>query len=505
MTNGIAPSALVGDTNPDAYGAVALRLIFPQLYTGGYTDLAGWWSPVRDAQLAATIGKEAMWSAAVGQAKTKIAALGWNITDSQDSDRRVKASQDLLLGADGEEGWVSFIQKVLGDYLTTDNGCFIRVRTADERSETIKVKEAAEGAAGPQYQDVTITSSAPGGKVVGLYHLDSLACTRTGNLRYPVRYVDARGQWHLLRFDQVLWVADQPSARQGMFGVGHCAASRCYQTIAKLVAMEQLVYEYLTGGGAHKIAFVQGLMDTTLKGIVDTAKADAQAKGFLYYMGTILGAVPSDTPLSTIEIELKKLLDGFSPKEERDNAYLIYANAIGLPLQDIQPLSGQGLGTGTQTAILDEAAEGKGIASFLKWLVQTLNRRVLPKTTEFEWSNRNDARDQKNKAEVAKIRAETRKVRIESGEISVGMARQIALDDGDLAKDLAGVDATPAGSLTDDEKLVEAVPSPEAQRLIAGLPTAMPSAQPGTPATKSAALLAGELEAARLLAEWASE
>jgi hypothetical protein len=247
--------------------------------------------------------------------------------------------------------------------------------------------------------------------------------------------------------------ADQPSPRAELFGVGECAASRAYHTIAAVAAMRQLMYENLTGGGANKLVFLQGIADPTLQAILKSGQADAQARGLVYYLGTILGAIPSDTPISSVEIRLKELLTNFDPKQVTDDAYLIYANAIGVPVQSIQPLSGQGLGTGTQTVVLDDAASGQGaLPAFLKWWEQTVSDRVLPKTTELSFNDENDLRDQKLRAEVQKLRADTRAVQIGDGEISPAMARQIAVDSEDLPEEVVGNDVTAGGSISDDEK-----------------------------------------------------
>jgi aspartate-semialdehyde dehydrogenase len=138
-----------------------------------------------------------------------------------------------------------------------------------------------------------------------------------------------------------------------------------------------------------------------------------------------------------VEVKLKELLSNFVPKDERDNGYLIYANNIGVPVQSIQPLSGQGLGTGTQTLVLDDAAKGQGaMPAFIKWWEQTVSDRVLPATTELQFEDENDQRDQKAKAEVQKLRADTRAVQIQSGEISPAMARQLAVDSEDLPPEM---------------------------------------------------------------------
>jgi len=433
-----------------------------------------------------------MWAAAVARTATKFAAHGYIVSDSTDSSRKVAGSQELLKRANGGEGWVPFALKIVQDLLLPNNGVFIRIRRQGDTTTQIRVKAqpaVINGALRQDFSEAAVTTSSPGSKITGLYHLDSLRCIRTGNLAYPVRYMPINGMQQILRWDQVLMYADQPSPRAELFGVGRSAADRAYKTIAKLAAMEQLVYENLTGGGANKLVFLQGINDPTLQAILRSGEADAQARGLVYYLGTILGAIPSDTPISMVEVKLKELLSNFVPKDERDNGYLIYANCIGVPVQDIQPLSGQGLGTGTQTVVLQEAGQGIGIAAFIKWWEQTVSDRVLPATTELQFVDEHDMRDQKARAEVQKLRADTRKVQVDSGEISPAMARQLAVDSEDLPQELVAGDVTSGGQLSDDEKQTpeRASLSPASLALIQGAPTAPPKQQAPGLATKDAA------------------
>lgn len=482
------PSAVDVPPQDAAPGGGPIWLSIPSILSGpSYTNLPPYWSYGRDVVLQATIQQEDMWAAAVGKTATKFAAHGYVLSDSEDNSRKISAALDILKGADGGQGWVTFAQKLVQDVLTTDNGCFIRIRRAGDEVERVRLK-AARTVAGYEEQTFTeaeITRSRNAGRIVGLYHLDSLRCTRTGNLTYPVRYRPIQGPDQLLRYDQVMMYADMPSSRAELLGVGFCAASRAYRTIAKLSAMERLVYEGLTGGGAHKIALIRGIMPQTLESVIEGAKAQAAAKGMLYYLGTILGAVPSDIDLQSLEIRLKELAGEFSPEEERKNGYMVYANAIGIPVQDLQPLSGQGLGTGTQTVVLQEAAQGVGLAAFIKWWEQTVSDRVLPATTTLEFRDENDVRDQKARAEVQQMRATTRKTQIDSGEISPPMARQLASDAGDLPPEFVENDATAGGVVEDDEKPADRRElSPFARALLATAPATPPKPNAGENGTR---------------------
>lgn len=512
MTNGNGtmqpPSSIAGDSYPyPNFGGVPIQIAIPGLLSPpSYTDLPYYWSWRRDVTLAATIHKEDMWSAAVARTATKFAAHSYTVKDSDDSQRKVAASQALMKQANGGEGWIQFAMPCVQDLLTTDNGVFIRIRRADDEVETITLKAQLQSPyqSDQTFQEAQVISSSRGAKITGLYHLDSLRCMRTGNLTYPVRYWPVMGAPQLLRWDQVLIYSDQKSARAELYGVGYCAASRAYKTIAMMAALRQMLYEFVAGKGANKVSFVGGLSDMTLKSVIKGGELDAQAKGLVYYLGTILGAIPADSPLSLTEVILKQLPQGFDLKQVVDDVYLVYANSIGIPVQDIQPLSGQGLGTGTQSVVLQEQAQGIGIAAFIKWWEQTFSDRVFPATTELTFDNDNDLRDQQARATAKLSRAQERAARIQSGEISPAIARQLAADDGDLPQELLAQDVTPGGQISDDEKpQAQQTTNPAAMALIGTEPTEAPQAAMASVGKSYDALFAAELAIARSLARWA--
>ena len=412
--------------NPNGNGGILQVFIGASGAPGGAAGLAPWWSRARDITLSETPGIENMWASAVYKALTKKAARGWQIQDATDSQRRTKLAQDLLHSVDGA-GWVPFLSRHLQDYLLTDNGAFV------------EVVRASRGA---------------GSKIIGLVHLDSLRCTRTGDIATPVLYRDDGGAEHGLRADQVLMFADMASPRASYKGVGRCAASRAWDTIIKLASVETYFREKVSGSRNLAIHLISGVTRKQLEEALATGEAARLAKGHLVYNGALLipGLDTSVNNVGVTTIPLAEIPDGFDIEQERRDAYLRYANALGVAVQDIQPLSGQGLGTGTQTIVLDEAADGQGLAGWDKQWEQAISFRVLPSSTTFAFAT-NDIRDQKATAEVEGARAATRAARIASGEITAVEARQLALDSGDLpAEMMTAIDATPGGSLYDDEK-----------------------------------------------------
>lgn len=435
MTNGTYPanrkgSVTEGDTKAFVvYGGLGLfdglgmqQTIAPK------TGLPAWWSPVRDMILSQTLHMEDMWSAAIAKAVTKQAARGFTVEDSEDSSIRVERAQKTLLWYDGSV-WSLGIQKWLQDFLLCDNGAFIEV----ER----------EG-------------SQPWGRATALWHLDSQHCFRTGNPKWPVTYWSADGQWHKLRYDQVIAIADLPSPRREARGIGLCSASRAWNTIMKLSAVETYFREKITGSRTLAIHIVNGINWTQLDDAIQGGNDDQARKGFVVYKGSlVIPTVKAGEAPSVVTIPLAEVPDGFDVDLERKDAYLRYANCIGVPVQDVQPLSGQGLGTGTQTVILAEEAEGYGLAAGMRALTQSINTFVLPKATTFSLSNANDARERLQKASADKAQAEVLGILVTMGALDAMQAQNIAADQGLIPKEFVPNDATAGGMLSDDEKPIE--------------------------------------------------
>ena len=397
--------------------------------SGAKKGLPAWWSPLRDATLRATIHIEDMWAAAIAKATTKQAALGFTVTDANESDIRIERAQHTLLFFDG--AWTVGLQKHLQDYLLCDNGAFIEVERV---------------------------SRSPWSRVKALWHLDSMYCRRTGNPEYPVVYTDVRGEMHALRYDQVIAIADQPSPMRQAYGLGLCAASRAWQTILKLAAIEIYFSEKITGGRALAIHFVNGISAEQLVDIDESADEAMERKGYVVYKGSII--VPlramSASP-EVVTIDLASIPDGFDVEQERKDAYLRYANAIGVPVQDIQPLSGQGLGTGTQTELLSEDAEGYGLASWRRTMMHYLNTWVLPESTQFSWTNLNDARERLQKATADKMRIDGLAAAVASGALTPEQMTNILADEKIIPKTAVAEDMTPGGALADSEKPIDQV------------------------------------------------
>jgi hypothetical protein len=438
---------------PDASGPLSI-VIGPSYLAGmlgesgllagikGATGLPARGTWARDAILSESPYLANMWASATALAISKQVSLGFTIDDPEESQGRIKRCQELMLSLGG--AWHTGLPKHLRDYLLTSNGAYLEIVRA---------------------------SSASGSRILGLMPLDSLRCYPTEDPNYPVVYLDRFGGYHRMDAENVIRIVDMPSARFDDRGYGMCAADRAWETILKVCAMETYFREKVSGARNLAIHIVNGISDKQLSDALHTGEQSANARGFVVYRGsTIIPMLRQEAP-AVVTIPLAEIPDGFNVNDERKDAYLQMANALGVPVQDIQPLSGQGLGTGTQSVVLQEAAQGQGLASWRAAFARMITHHVMPQAVTFAWAI-NDTREQKQTEEVRKMRADRVIALVTAQIINAEQARNVLVDADDLPPEFLAADVTAGGSVSDQDKVlteqeqadiaVEAAPQPVA-------------------------------------------
>lgn len=417
-------SVTLDDYVEGAHAGSIMHFMLPAI--GASPDLPGFWSYARDWMLYSTIYRESMWAAAVYLAVTKQASKSWEV--ESDIPKRQKDAQQLFLHFNSNRGWVSGISKHLQAYVLTGNG-------------------------GPV--EIVRASGAPGAKVLGLVPLDPFRTIRTGDPDIPYLYTDRRGAMHELRDYDAFCITDQPDMMDLWYGVGHCAAERAYKAIEKLETIERYIYEKVSGKRALALDFISGVLPDQVRQAQDTSRQESAAKGVYSYMGSTIVPLMGDQAPQHVRVNLAELPDGFARKEEFDIAVLTYARALGIPVQDLQPLSGQGLGTGAQTQVLEESAKGQGMATWGKAFGHAVNEFALDTKTTF-YFRENDIRDREREAKVKIDEATAIKTWVEMQAITIEQARQLGVDRDQLPQEFVAVDNTPGGTLSDSEKPTEA-------------------------------------------------
>ena len=391
----------------------------------GATGLPPYGTKSADAILAETPLIENMWASAVNTTLSKQVAIGFQITDTTKNARRIDKAKQIMLDFDGS--YSLGLSKHVRDFLTTDNGAFIEIIRA---------------------------SNARGSRIVGLAHLDSLRTYRTNDSDYPVIYQDYRGEFHRLRHEEVIMLSDMPSARVEHRGLGMCAARRAFETILKMCAIETYVREKVSGSRNLAIHIVNGITDMQLRDALMSSQEAQSQRGFVVYKGsTIIPMLKSENP-SVVTIPLAEVPDGFNADSELKDAYFRYANALGVFVGEIQPLSGQGLGTGTQTVVLEEAAEGRGMAAWRRAFTLALTHHVFPTTTTFTFAS-NDVRDKKMRIDTLSMASGAIRNFLDTGVLTADQIRNYLVDEEIFPQEFLQFDVTSTSSSSDTSPYIQ--------------------------------------------------
>lgn len=381
---------------------------------------------VRDKFLSLTPRADAQWGCAIGVGVTKVASLAWDV--KSEVALRSKKARELLHNADsatGNGGWVQYMAKQVRDYTCTNNGCVT---------------------------EIVRKTRAYGSQIVAINHLPSVRCRRTGDPDRPFIYQDRHGQEHVLRWWQVMYFSDMPDPDEDTFGGGLCAAERAYPQIIKMAAIENFVYEKVSASRPLAIHIISGLRTEQLEDAIKNAEQQQVEEGMLSYMGAVvLASIKPDSPPGLVTIPLAELPDGFDASQERSRSDLVYANALGLDLQDITPLSNTPFGTGQQSRTLHEKAKGKGLMMFRQAFIHGMNRLVLDDKTKFLFTER-DLEDRRKGALVSQLRTKVAESRIKSGITSPEEERQLLVDEDELPNTFISKDLTPGTTYSDTDK-----------------------------------------------------
>lgn len=373
-------------------------------------EFPAWGYPYsRDLKLREFWPTEPMFAGALFTKISQYTSLRWSI-DGPTSHR--DQTVEMLNGVENGKGWAHMMLKVCIDLFTQDNGAFIEI--------------------------VRARPDDPTAPVLTLNHLDALRCIRTGNNLNPVQYTDIKGKRHLLKWFQVMPLAEMPSPDERWRGMQYCVLTRLL-TAAQIMKSIQVYHkEKVSGQFKGSIHFIGGVARAVVEDVLKTHDLKQEEMGRLRYSSPVLvTALDPSTTISTATIDLAALPEGFDLEKWMTYYINQFALAWGADYQDFAPLaSGTRGGSGSSQAnILHMKSRGKGAALFVSMIEQAFNYHgIMPRTCEFKYGEQDEMADLEL-AEVRKARAQERQVRVMSGEINPEQARELAFAEGDLTEE----------------------------------------------------------------------
>jgi hypothetical protein len=390
--------------------------------------IAPWWSKKRDLDLDRFSKQCDHYSGAVYVLTSKLSSVPFRI-EPRDATvarwRKLAEEYQYRLEAESEfgQGWQLLIIKWLIDLYNQDNGAFLEVIGGGPKDGPIK------------------------GLPVGVAHLDSQRCTRTGSAKYPVIYEDTDGKSYMLHRSRVLFRSQQPSQRADMYDVGLCWLSRCINTAQGLT--DVLVYKQEKLGSRPKraIGIARGGLDgDTINEALMLADSVMDAQGLRRY-SKIPFVGDEAHPDADVEIrDMASLPDGFDYEQDVTLGMFTIALAGAVPPRWLWPATTTGA-TKADAMYQHVAGLTGGPGATLQMIATMLAGpergnvplptdvpRFLPPQLRMVFDFQDDEQD-RTEAEISKTRAETRERDINTGVVTVPVARAQMVKDGELTED----------------------------------------------------------------------
>lgn len=330
--------------------------------------------PTRDLYLSRLWRMEPIMAGAVYSMTAKMTALRWSITGRAKPAKtaaRVFARAAHMGGYD----WGGFLSSTAEDFYTVNRGVFWET---------------------PRY------GNAVSGKLADLGHIDALACTLTGNTKYPMVYAsETTGQIVRFKPGEYVHFTSMPSPREKDLGSGFCAVDRAYRAITLLIGLHDYDEEKLSNLPPEGVATVTGLtMDEFMDALTLWKTQRERDKSLTFPQ--VLWLIGSQ-PGTAVDVDFT----GFSQVPESFDRQAVVTHYIstlaldfGVDAREFWPISSGALGTSSESEIQHLKAKGKGPGEFISTTERFLNAE-LEEDAQFAFDTQDIEEDQ-NAAAIAK-------------------------------------------------------------------------------------------------------
>lgn len=373
-----------------------------------------WWSASRDQWLRQFWKQGDHLSGAVYTFTSKMTAIPVKVIPRDLGDREaVKQAAiltDIVNDAPGfGAGWVEEYGRFVEDLVTQDNGAFMEVIGF-----------------GPKNGPIV-------GNPVGLAHLDSGRCMRTGNATYPIIYTDYDGQRYKLHYTRVIMASQMPSPRLEMFKVGFCAVSRCLGISQNLIDIVVYKQEKLGSRPHRQIVVTKGGLDPRdIQTAFEIAENRMDATGLTRYSKVVVAGQQTLPEADLALYELSGMPDGFDEQTSVTMGMATIALAFGMDARELFPALTAGA-TRADALLQHLKQRGKGPGQVLQLTERQMNFKFCPATMRFITDFQDDAQD-RQEAEIRKVRADRRVQDTATNAVQQRQIREQMVIDGDITQ-----------------------------------------------------------------------
>lgn len=364
----------------------------------------------RDSQLRGFWHTEPILASAIYMMCARMAAMPIEVVASDSTKDRprntIMAATRMINSSERGRGWQHFMVKVMTDVYTQDNGGFIELIRRENR---------------------------PNSPVIGIAHLDSYACERTGDPMTPVIYTDRKGRERKLAWWHVQTIEDMPSPVENMYGAQYCAVSRALRAAQIIRDIALYKKEKISGGWQRAVHLVSGVTRQNLEDAMALAQESMLNMNLTrFQQPSIIPTIDPEARLAHVQIDLASLPDGFNEETTFQWYVTQLAIAFGVDYQEFAPLASGALGSGQQSEMLHLKSRGKGPAMMISLIEHLFNDNgILPSNVKLQFTVE-DARGDEGRANARFLRGKDRALRLDAGELDPKAARDLAVLDGDM-------------------------------------------------------------------------
>ncbi len=321
--------------------------------------IAPWGTKERDRQLRRISYRahNGLFQGAVAGLIMRVQATPWEVKGGRNN---AKYFQAMLQNSDFHD-WETWIARLLWDFFTQDFGAVAEIIGGGKADKPLS------------------------GRVMGLAHMDALSCHATKVAQFPLLYWNEEdNSRHVLHTSRVYRMTDMVSPKRLAYGTGFSALSRYISEASVDILLGRHDNEMLNDLPPAGLLAISGMTEQQWKDSARAYESDRNADGEGVFRGTmVIHSIDPANPIKLEAIPFSALPENFDTKAFVDMHVNKLALALGVDPQDIWPLSGQALGTGTQSKVLDSKARGKMFGRVLQMITRFINRAVLPDDLEF--------------------------------------------------------------------------------------------------------------------------
>lgn len=382
------------------------------LLTGGEL-MPPWWSFQRDIELRRFFKRSDHLSSAVFNITAKMMAIPWKILPRDTSiqshiKQAAEYEYNLRYNSEFLGGFNAAYQRYLEDLMTQDNGGFMLVMGDGTISEPLR------------------------NRPVGVMHLDSKRCVRTGSVEFPVMYYHDDGKAYKIHTARLIASAQMSSPDREMYGVGFCAVSRAINVAQNLMDIARYEQEKLGSRPPRILLVGQGVSAAQIYAAFQEAELNADNQLLEHYAKIIAIGSANNVDIDVLIKDLASVPDGFDKEKSTTLAMFAIALAFGVDARELWPNSASGA-TKADALVQHLKAQGKGTGLIIAETQRGIESRFLPDHLEMRFDYIDDEQD-KVRAEIRKTRSEQRKADLDSGVLNIRVIRQQMLEDYEITQ-----------------------------------------------------------------------